>query len=122
MNRNVLRMCGVLLVAACGTGGGGGGSTAPAKPPVASVAVTVPVSVLAIGDSTTAAAVLVDANGHPLTGRSIEWASSAPDVAAVSASGVVWGIAPGHATIVASCEGISDSTSIEILRAPYHPR
>ena len=122
MNRNVLRMCGVLLVAACGTGGGSGGSTGPAKPPVASVAVTIPASMLAMGDSITATAVVVDVNGNPLTGRSIERASSAPDVAVVSTSGVVSGIGPGRATIVASCEGISDSTSIEVLRAPYHPR
>ncbi len=118
MNRRVLLFCGVILGAACGTGGGNGGSTAPAKPAVASLVLTLPSGVLVEGDSATASVVVTDATGNPLTGRAIEWTSSAPAIAMVSSSGVVWGVAPGAATIIASSEGISDSASIRILRSP----
>jgi Ca2+-binding EF-hand superfamily protein len=49
---------------------------------------------------------------------SIVWSSSAPDVAAVDASGRVAAIAPGTATILATGSASLASTSIEIVVSP----
>ena len=45
----------------------------------------------------------------------VSWRSLSPDVASVDASGVVRGLAHGHARIVASVDGVSDSLSVSVL-------
>src|SRR2546427_118472 len=56
----------------------------------------------------------LDANGTPLSGRSITWASRAPAVAAVSTGGLVTGAAAGTATITATSEGQGGSAAITV--------
>lgn len=45
------------------------------------------------------------------------WASSNTGVATVSGAGVVTGVAPGTATVTATSEGKSGSTTMTVLRA-----
>ncbi len=86
--------------------------------PVASVAVS-PVSAnLFIAATQTLTAVLKDALGQTLTGRTVTWSSSAPAVATVSASGVVTGVALGSAVITATSEGKSGTATITVLAVP----
>ncbi len=86
--------------------------------PVATVAVTIANATIAAAQTTTATATLKDASGAVLTGRAIAWSSSNTAVAAVSASGVVTGGAPGSATITATSEGKSGSVTVTVTAVP----
>ena len=73
--------------------------------PVASVTVTPEAFSLSIGQTSQLAVVLEDAEGDLANDRAVTWTSSAPNVATVSAAGVVHAVAKGSATISASSEG-----------------
>src|SRR2546427_13142024 len=57
------------------------------------------------------------ANGLPLSGRLVTWASSAPGMAAVSTGGLVTGVASGAATITATSEGKNGTAAISVAAA-----
>src|SRR5205809_300054 len=86
--------------------------------PVASVAVTPAATSLPTGGTVQLTAIPKDANGTPLTGRSVAWTSSNGAVATVSSSGLVTAVATGSATITATSEGQSGSASITVSNAP----
>ncbi|HEY8311329.1 MAG TPA: Ig-like domain-containing protein [Gemmatimonadaceae bacterium] len=94
--------------------------TSPTPVPVASVAVSPSSSTIAIGATATLSATVRDANGATLSGRTVTWSSSAPQIATVSGSGVVTAVASGNATITATSEGRSGSATITIP-APIPP-
>lgn len=59
------------------------------------------------------------ATGAPLSGVTLSWSSSRPDVASVSASGgMVTAASPGTATITASAGAVSGSISITVQQLP----
>jgi alpha-tubulin suppressor-like RCC1 family protein len=100
---------------------GGGEATEPAAPrqpapavaaPVASVAVTPPGSVVAVGLSVQLAAVPRDAGGNALAGRAIMWATSDTSIATVSATGLVMALRSGDVTITARSEGVEGSAGV----------
>jgi alpha-tubulin suppressor-like RCC1 family protein len=62
-------------------------------------------------------AVTKDAAGTTLTDREITWSSSAGDIATVSATGLVTGVAEGSATIRATSEGKTGSAVITVASA-----
>jgi uncharacterized protein YjdB len=82
---------------------------------VASVDVGLATGSIEVGEQTAATATLHSESGQVLTGRTVTWASSAPNVASVSASGVVIGVGPGSATITALREGKIGSASLQVL-------
>ncbi|MEO7963440.1 MAG: Ig-like domain-containing protein [Gemmatimonadaceae bacterium] len=57
---------------------------------------------------------VLDANGNPLTGRTITWSSSNTGTVSVSSSGVATGTGLGSATITASSEGKSATARIMV--------
>ncbi|HSE52919.1 MAG TPA: Ig-like domain-containing protein, partial [Gemmatimonadales bacterium] len=60
-----------------------------------------------------------DAGGNPLTGRSFDWESSDPAIAAVTTTGIVIGLAQGGpVTITASAEGKSGSALVSVATRP----
>src|SRR5207253_549245 len=59
-----------------------------------------------------------DANGKPLTGRTVAWTSANGAVATVSTSGLVTGVGAGAATITATSEGQSGASSITVTNVP----
>src|SRR5207253_629323 len=75
--------------------------------PVASVDVTPPSASVQAGQTVQLTATPKDANGAPLSGRTVTWSSSNTAVATVSNSGLVSGVTPGTATITATSEGKS---------------
>lgn len=81
-------------------------------PPVASVSVTLPAPVAVIGTNVQATAVLRDAGGATLTGRTVTWSSNSPAVATVSATGLVSVVTGGTTTITATSEGRSGSADL----------
>ena len=100
----------IALLTSCGDGASG-----PETPDVASVLVTPDAFTLAIGGTQQLTAIPQDEEGHPLAGRPVTWATSAPTVAEVSATGVVSAVGPGSATIIATSEGKSGNSSASIL-------
>ena len=83
-------------------------------PAVASVDVTPPSASVQAGQTVQLTATPKDAGGTPLSGRTVTWSSSNTAVAAVSNSGLVSGVTPGTATITATSEGKSGTSSITV--------
>jgi murein DD-endopeptidase MepM/ murein hydrolase activator NlpD len=78
-------------------------------------------TILAIGSSATLIAEVRDADGQALTGRTITWGTSAPEIAAVTDAGLVRALAPGRSTISAFSEpglGLALVVVQEDLRLP----
>ena len=78
---------------------------------VASVTVSPGAVPLAVGGTQELVAIVRDATGTTLTGRSVAWTSSATNVTAVSPTGLVTGVGHGTATITATSDGVSGSVS-----------
>src|SRR5207244_5481839 len=70
------------------------------------------------GQAVQLVATVKDANGNPLNGRVITWATGNPAAASVSGSGLVTGVAAGSATITATSEGQSGAATITVTAAP----
>jgi hypothetical protein len=73
------------------------------------------VVVLRAGHAVPLSAEAWDALGMLIPSPIISWRSLSPGVASVDASGAVHGLADGHAEIVASVDGISDSIFVSVL-------
>jgi len=108
----VLTLFSLLALAEACSGQAGPGSSASA--PVASVRVSLALHDLTVGQTTQATAILLDASGKELTGRTIRWSSSNPAVATVGATGAVQAVAVGAAQITATSEGVSGSASLGV--------
>ena len=85
---------------------------------VASVDVNPTAANVPVGGIYQLQAMTKDAAGNALTGRAVTWASDAPAIASVSATGLVSGIAAGSAHITATSEGQSGSTTITVAMVP----
>ena len=94
-------------------------SAAP-PPPVASITVSLGTN-LNIGQTSQATAVLRDAAGNVLSGRTIAWSTAEPSLATVTSSGLVTALAAGSATIVATSEGVTGSATVVIAPAAPQP-
>jgi alpha-tubulin suppressor-like RCC1 family protein len=90
----------------------------PVVVPVASLEVTPGDAALFPGHTTQLVATPKDATGQVLTGRPIVWSSSADHIARVDAGGRVTGVAEGTATITATSETKSASSTVTVQRAP----
>ena len=97
------------------------GTTAAVTVPVASVSVSPATASLTVGQTVQLTPTPKDANGSPLTGRTVTWASSAPGVASVDGSGLVTETGAGAATITATSEGQSGSAAITVTAPVTNP-
>jgi trimeric autotransporter adhesin len=86
--------------------------------PVASVSVTPAAVSMQVGVSAPLQARALDAEGAVLSGRTVTWTSSDPGIAIVNAQGAVTGVAPGAATITATCEGRSAQAAVTVTLPP----
>ena len=115
--RLVLTMAAAALMSGCG---GGTEPTNPPPPPpppapvVTTVTVTAPRATIVVGESLTLSAVVRDAQGQTMSGKTVAWSSSNATAASVSTLGVVTGLAEGDATITGSVEGKSGSVQLAI--------
>jgi hypothetical protein len=89
-------------------------AASPSATPVASVEVSPDSASVAVGGSVQLTATPKDAEGQPLSGRTVTWATNAPQVATISGTGLVTGVAPGTATISATSEGIRGTSSVTV--------
>jgi uncharacterized protein YjdB len=90
------------------------GVVASSAAPVAQVVVTPPFAQIQAGTTIQLVATALDAGGVVLVGRSFTYVSTNTSVAAVSAAGVVTGVAAGSATITVTSEGKQTSASITV--------
>lgn len=103
-------------LAACGGGGDVGPTPSPPDPTppvVSSVAVTPTALTLVVNAEQTLTATPL-ANGQAVSGRTTTWASAAPNIATVSASGVVRGVAPGTTNITATVDGQTGAAVVSV--------
>ncbi|MHB1327487.1 MAG: Ig-like domain-containing protein, partial [Gemmatimonadales bacterium] len=82
---------------------------------MASVAVNPGTASLAPQQTQQLAAVVRDAQGNTLSGRTVTWSSDAQSVATVSTSGLVTAVAAGTARITATSEGQSGSATLTVV-------
>ncbi len=108
------------ITATCEGKSGSAAVTVAAPPPaaVASVSVSPASASVSVGQTVQLAATPKDANGNPLTGRTVTWSSGNSGVATVSASGIVTGVSPGAATITAASEGKSGTAAVTVSSVP----
>src|SRR6266581_4332808 len=88
--------------------------------PVASVSVSPASATVAAGQSVQLTATPKDANGTPLSGRTVTWSSNNTSVAIADVNGNVTAIAPGSATITATSEGQSGTAAITVTNVPVN--
>ena len=86
--------------------------------PVSMVEVTPSQSSIIVGHGVQLTATAKDVAGKPLSGRSVNWRSGAPGLASVSASGMVTGLQPGTAVIIATIDGIAGSATVTVSPVP----
>lgn len=96
------------------------GSTIPTGT-LASIRVSPGTVSVAAGTSAQLSAAPLDAGGLALTGVALTWASSAPAVASVNASGLVTALTTGNATITATSAGITGSAAITVTSGTTPP-
>ena len=109
---------GTATITASSEGQNGTAAITVTNVPVASVAVTPATASVQVGQTVQLTATPQDASGSPLAGRVVTWASSAPGIATVSASGLVTGVAAGTATLTATSEGKSGTATVTVTFAP----
>ncbi|MEP7325387.1 MAG: Ig-like domain-containing protein [Gemmatimonadota bacterium] len=86
--------------------------------PVSAVVVSPASGSIQAGATLQLSAATKDSQGKVITGREVTWGSSAPALAAVSATGLVTGAIAGSAKITATCEGRSGSANLTVTAAP----
>src|SRR5207248_2038671 len=82
--------------------------------PVWSVTVSLASPSVTVGGTDQGTAIVRDASGNILTGRTVNWSTSSSSIASVSSSGLVTGAAAGTATITATSEGQSGASSVSV--------
>src|SRR5205809_349682 len=112
---------GVATITATSEGQSGSSSITVSNVPVASVAVSPASASVQVGQTVQLTATPKDANGNPLSGRAVSWASSNTAVATVSGSGLVTGVTAGSATITATSEGQGGTATITVSTPPPAP-
>lgn len=109
---------GSVSVTATSEGQSGSASVTILGRPVASVEVLPASSTLQVGQTRQLEAILRDADGNVLVGRSLRWASSDSAVATIDSVGLVTGVAGGSATIEAFSDGVSGLASVAVTSPP----
>jgi uncharacterized protein YjdB len=82
--------------------------------PVASVVLNPDAPNVVVGQTMQLDIAVKGPSGQEITGRPVVWSSGAANVASVSASGVITGVAPGTAVIFASVEGIVGTATVTV--------
>ncbi|MGK2963003.1 MAG: Ig-like domain-containing protein [Gemmatimonadaceae bacterium] len=104
-------ICAVLLLAAACSG-----SDINDPKVTTTVQVSSTPTVIAVGETAQASAVVRDQDGNPLSGKEITWTSLNQSIATVTpAAGLIRGVAPGNATIQGTVDGVTGTASIQVV-------
>lgn len=71
-----------------------------------------------VGDSTVVSAVVTDAAGAILTDRTVSYSSTAPSILRVLTDGMIVGVAPGSASVVATSDARSSALAVQVQSRP----
>lgn len=85
--------------------------------PVARVDVTPTGIILEVERTRQLTAIIRDAAGNVLTGRSLNFTSDQTNIATVSASGLITAVRPGYATILVASEGVTFGVAVTVVEA-----
>jgi uncharacterized protein YjdB len=88
--------------------------TAPPPAAVASVAVDPATVGLTTGKTQQVTATPRDAQGNPLAGRAVTWASGNTGIATVTQAGLITAIAPGNTNVTATSEGKLGTVAVTV--------
>lgn len=110
ISTTILSTLAVAVLLSCG----GDSSTGPSGS-VSKVSVTPATDSLSLGASVTLAASALDGGGNPVSGARIFWNTENANIATVTSSGVVTGIATGTVRIAASSNGVSGFSTITVV-------
>jgi len=99
-------------------GGATGTTTMEVRFPVGTVTVTPTGQTIRREGALQLSAETIDQGGATVTGRVVTWASLSPDVATVSATGLVSGVTDGDAIITATSEGVSGQATVTVFGSP----
>ncbi len=86
--------------------------------PVAAITISATTTSVFVGQTIQLLGIPTDSTGAPLIGRVVTWQSLNTGVATVSSTGIVTGVAPGSATIQATCEGKTATVGITVSKVP----
>jgi hypothetical protein len=109
------RLAPFIVIAALAACGDDGTSVDPATA-VASVTIEAPRTALSVGSTLQLSATAANAAGTILTGRTIDWISSRPDVATITSDGLVRGVGSGATVISAASGGHEATVSLSVQR------
>ncbi len=73
---------------------------------------------VAVGQTVQLTGAVVDAQGTPVPGATVQFASSNTSVASVSSAGLVTGVAAGSATVTASSGALTTTAAITVITPP----
>ena len=86
--------------------------------PIQLVRIVPPAATVAVGATVALQGEALDGTGTVLPNRVLEWVSSAPGVATVSATGQVTGVSVGQSTISATGEGKTGTALVTVIPTP----
>jgi hypothetical protein len=86
---------------------------------VASLKVLASEDTLLVTDTLRLGLEIRDGQGNLISGRAVNWGTSAPDVATVAVNGVVTAVGPGKATLTATSGGRSDAITLTVVRVVF---
>lgn len=112
------RGVGAVTVSATVEGVEGSAAVSVGPPPVANVEVSPNRAELEVGADIVLEATVTAEDGSALNGRPVTWSTSDAAIASVNANGRVTARAEGAATITATSEDVSGSSTITVVRRP----
>lgn len=112
MRKAILALAALSAIGACS------GATDPPTNEVVTVTVTAPLTSILVGATAQLTATAITRAGSIATNPSVTWQSSAPNVATVSSTGLVTGVAVGSSTISAKVQNVTGTVSMAVTGDP----
>jgi uncharacterized protein YjdB len=109
---------GTATISAASEGRTGTATVTVSPKPVSSVIISPGQVSVAVNATTQLTAQVTDDQGNVLAGRPISFTSGSPNIATVTAAGVVTGVATGTATITATSEGKTGTATVTVTPIP----
>jgi alpha-tubulin suppressor-like RCC1 family protein len=96
----------------------GADTVGPENDTVAGVNASIPRPMIRVGESIQANAIVVNAKGEALAGRSVTWKSTNDAIATVSTAGLISSHAPGDVSVQATVEGKIGEVALKVTVVP----
>jgi uncharacterized protein YjdB len=114
----IARKVGTVTVTATVSNKSGTNTTTDLPIPVRSVTLAPDSARIEVGGQLQYTATPRDSAGTPLTGRTVTWSASTPSIATISSNGLATGLARGATRVIATVEGVADTTWLTVEQTP----